>query len=157
MSVPARVKWFLDSQGIEYEVLQHTPTETCLESAEAAQVPRHRLAKCVLLEDERGYVMAVLPASERIALPKLNASLGRELELAEEAELPGLFRDCSPGAVPPLGRAYNIPTIVDDSLLSAPEVWFEAGDHEDLIHVRGAAFISLLSGARHGDFLARHS
>ena len=66
------------------------------------------------------------------------------------------FRDCAVGAVPPLGAAYNIPTVVEDSLLSAPEVWFEAGDHEDLVHVRGAAFLSLLAGARHGSFAARH-
>ena len=156
MSIPSRVKWFLDSRGVEYDVLHHRPSETSLEAAEAAQVPGHRLAKCVVLEDERGYVMAVLPASERIAFPKLNASLRRTLELADEAELCDLFEDCRPGAVPPLGRAYNIPIVVDDSLLSVPEVWFEAGDHEDLIHVRGAAFLSLLSGARHGSFLARH-
>ncbi len=157
MAIPPRVKWFLEQRGVEYDVLHHSPTETCAESATAADIPRHRIAKCVLLEDERGYVMAVLPASERIELGKLNGALRRELELAGESELPDLFRDCAPGAVPPLGRPYNIPTVVDDSLLSAPEVWFESGDHEDLIHVRGAAFLSLLEGAKHGSFLARHS
>ena len=156
MAIANRVKWFLDREGVEYDVLPHSPTATSAASAAAADVPRNRVAKCVLLEDERGYVMAVLPASERIALPKLNDALHRELELADESELPGLFRDCALGALPPLGSAYNIPTVVEDSLLSAPEVWFEAGDHEDLIHVRGAAFLTLLSGARHGSFLARH-
>jgi Ala-tRNA(Pro) deacylase len=156
MAMATRVKWFLEQHGVEYEVLPHPHTETSGEAASVAQVPQARVAKTVLLEDERGYVMAVLPASERIELSKLNHALQRELELASEEELPGLFGDCALGALPPLGKAYNIPTIVEDSLLSAPEVWFEAGDHEDLVHVRGAAFLSLLAGSRHGSFLARH-
>lgn len=156
MAIAARVKWFLQSHGVEYDVLSHAHTESSRAAADAARVPQNRLAKCVLLEDERGYVMAVLPASERVELAKLNAALHRELELADEAELPSLFRDCALGAVPPLGTAYNIPTVVEDSLLSAPEVWFEGGDHEDLVHVRGAAFLSLLAGSRHGSFTARH-
>ena len=157
MAIATRVTWFLERNGVEYDVLPHAHSESSREAAAAAHVPQERVAKCVLLEDERGYVMAVLPASERIEMSKLNHALQRELELATESELPGLFRDCALGAVPPLGAAYNIPTIVEDSLLSAPEVWFEAGDHEDLIHVRGAAFISLLAGSRHGSFLARHN
>ena len=157
MPIATRVKWFLEQHGVEYDVLPHPHTESSREAAAVAHVPQDRLAKCVLLEDERGYVMAVLPASERIEISKLNHAMRRQLELATESELPGLFRDCAVGALPPLGKAYNIPTIVEDSLLRVPEVWFEAGDHEDLIHVRGAAFLSLLAGSRHGSFLARHN
>ena len=103
-----------------------------------------------MLEDERGYVMAILPASQRIALPRLNHTLRRTLELASEAEIARLFADCEIGAVPPLGAPYGIPTVIDDSLLNLPEVYFEAGDHEDLVHMRGAAFLTLLAGSRHG-------
>ncbi len=41
---------------------------------------------------------------------------------------------------------------MDDSLLNAPDVYFEAGDHEDLVHLSGVEFLSLLAGARHGRF-----
>jgi Ala-tRNA(Pro) deacylase len=114
------------------------------------------VAKSVLLEDERGYLVAVLPASHRIRIRELTEQLERSLELASEPELGELFQDCEPGAVPPVGAAYGLPTVVDDSLLNAPEVYFEAGDHEDLVHLSGVEFLSLLAGARHGRF-SRHA
>ena len=42
--------------------------------------------------------------------------------------------------------------MIDDSLLSAPEIYFEAGDHEGLVHMDGAAFLVLMTGARHAHF-----
>lgn len=156
MAIAARLKWFLDSRGVHYDLVPHPPTSTSLGAAEAAHVPGDRVAKSVLLEDERGYLVAVLPASHRIRIRELTEQLERSLELASEPELGELFRDCEPGAVPPVGAAYGLPTVVDDSLLNAPEVYFEAGDHEDLVHLSGVEFLSLLAGARHGRF-SRHA
>jgi Ala-tRNA(Pro) deacylase len=155
MAIAARLKWFLDSRGVHYRLVPHPHTASSLESAAAAHVPSERLAKSVILEDERGYLMAVLPASHRIRFGRLAEELERELELASEPELAQLFDDCEPGAVPPVGAAYGIPTVVDDSLLALPEVYFEAGDHEDLVHLSGREFLGLLTGARHGRF-SRH-
>jgi Ala-tRNA(Pro) deacylase len=152
MAIAARIKWFMDSRGVSYDLVHHPHTSTSLGSAAAARLPRERVVKSVVLEDERGYLVAVLPASRRISLHDLQEQLGRGLELATESELATLFADCDLGAIPPFGTAYGLPTLVDDSLMNLPEVWFEAGDHADLVHVRGLAFLSLLTGARHGRF-----
>ena len=76
----------------------------------------------------------------------------RNLGLATESELAGLFQDCAPGAIPPIGPAYGIETLVDESLLQMDDVYFEAGDHEELIHLSGKQFRELLAGARHGRY-----
>jgi len=81
--------------------------------------------------------------------------LQRNLGLATENELAGLFKDCELGAIPPIGPAYGIEIVVDDSLLQEDDVYFEAGDHEELIHVSGKQFQDLVAGARHGHF-SRH-
>ncbi len=151
MAMATRLKWYLDSHGIEYEVLHHPHTSSSLETAHAAQVPSGRLAKGVLLEDERGYVLAIIPASCRLQMQALEQALGRHLKLASESEIAELF-DGEVGAIPPVGAAYNIPTAIDDSLLRLPDLYFEAGDHEDLVHLSGSAFGSLLEGSRHGRF-----
>jgi Ala-tRNA(Pro) deacylase len=152
MTIATRLKWYLDSHGVDYEVVHHARSNSSLESARAAHVPGGRLAKCVLLEDTRGYVLAVLPASCRIEMKELRWELGRNLALASEAELAGLFSDCELGALPALGDAYGIPTVVDDSLLRLPDLYLEAGDHEDLVHVSGSAFRELLRGSAHARF-----
>jgi len=103
------------------------------------------LVKCVLLEDDNGYLMAVIPATHKVDLGAVHRELNRELGLATERELAELFRDCEPGAIPPLGKAYGIDMVVDRSLVDTPDVYFEAGDHRSLIHVSGGDFLKLVA------------
>jgi len=146
--IARRLKWYLDSHGVDYDLVTHSRSPTMRDSARAAHVPAGRVAKCVLLEDEQGYVLAVLPASCRIEMEALDQQLGRHLELASEGELDDLFDGCESGAIPPIGTAYNIPMAIDGSLLRLGDVYFEAGDHEELVHVSGDGFRLLLEGAR---------
>jgi Ala-tRNA(Pro) deacylase len=155
MSIAPRLKWYLEACGVPYEVLPHLHSSTSEESARTAHVPPERLAKPVMLEDERGYVMAIVPASHRVDLVRLSEQLHRDLGLAKEREIVELFRDCDPGAMPPLGGPYRVPTVYDDALAACSEVYFEAGDHEDLVHLRGADFLRLLEGSLHGHFSYR--
>jgi Ala-tRNA(Pro) deacylase len=154
MSIAKTVKSYLDSHQLSYEILQHPHTSSSAETADAAYIWDDQLAKSVLLEDERGYVMAVLPASHRVDLKKLRHAMHRHLEFATEAELARIFGDCEVGAIPPLGEAYGIPVVWDDHLSNLGCVYFEAGDHEDLVYMGGAEFRQLLGGAPHCDFAA---
>ena len=45
-------------------------------------------------------------------------------------------------------------TVWDESLENVPEVYVEAGDHEELIRIDGKTFLGLLGSARHGNFSA---
>lgn len=155
MAIARRLKWFLDQHGLAYELVHHAHSASSLESARAARIPAGRLAKCVLLEDERGYLLAVLPASCQLDLTEVEEQLHRKLELASEAELGALFGDCEVGAVPAVG-AYGVPTLVDDSLLRLPDVYLEGGDHEELVHLSGTAFRALLAQSAHGRFSRPH-
>ncbi len=146
MAIAQRLKWYLDHHGVAYEVIPHPRTESSLETARVSHVDEGHLVKCVLLEDERGYLLAALPASRRVSLADVRERLERPLELATEAELGDIFDDCQVGAVPPVGRAYGIPTVIDESLLRLEEVYFEAGEHEDLVHLEGAEFARLMAG-----------
>jgi len=132
--------------------MSHPPTQFSMATARAAGISARRLAKSVVLCDERGYLVAVVPATHRLRLENLRAQLKRPLGLARESELPPLFKDCALGAVPPLGQVYGLEVIVDDSLIGQPEVYFEGGDHQELLHVDGADFQRLLSNAKHGRF-----
>lgn len=156
MAIATTLHDFIRSEGIRYDVLTHPRTFSSSRTAEVAHIPGDRLAKAVLLEDENGYLLAVLPASHRIALGELHRLLQRQLGLATEEEITAVFRDCEPGAIPPFGTAYGIETILDDSLLEQPEVYFEAGDHEEVIHVSGEQFRDLVAGIRHARF-SRHA
>ena len=133
MTMARTLQTYLAHKGIAYDILPHRHTDTSINSANTAHIPAEQLAKSVILEDENGYVMAVIPADRHVRIGRLNQLLNRRMGLATEAELPPLFADCDPGAVPPLGDAYGIATVVDESLDDCPDIYLEAGDHEDLI------------------------
>lgn len=153
--IAASVKSYLEGHHIPYTTLSHVYTSTSLETAEATHLSGEHIAKAVLLQDGSDYLLAVLPATHRIDLRQLRRSYNELLELANEDELGRLFSDCDPGAVPPLGEAYGVKVLVEDSLFDADELYFEAGDHQNLVHVTGMGFHGLQPHAEHGSF-SRH-
>ncbi len=152
MAIANTVKTYLDKSGIQYSVVAHPHTWSSKETADLAHIPAEQLAKAVVLIDDVGYVMAVVPSNRHVSVHSLSQKLKRELTLAPEHRIAPVFKDCDLGAVPPLGAAYGMETVLDDSLVGLPEVYFEAGDHEELIRVDGEAFVRLLKEARHGQF-----
>lgn len=149
MAIATTLKSFLETNHVEYDMVSHIHSHTALESAHSAHVPGYQMAKAVVLEDEKGYVVSVLPSTNRLDMGWVNETLGRDLEMANEDELPGLFQDCEFGAVPALSNAYGLEVIWDDQLKAASEIYIEAGDHENLIHMRGEAFCKLMKDMPH--------
>jgi Ala-tRNA(Pro) deacylase len=147
MSIAASVERRLNEMGVKYEMIPHRHTSSSTYTAQAAHVPGEQLAKSVMLEDDRGFVMAVLPAARKVDLRSLRHVLGRNLGLANEREFAQLFADCEPGAIPPLGNAYGVDTIVDNSLVGKEDIYFESGDHCAVVHVSGDDFLRLMGDA----------
>jgi len=147
MAIAYRLKQYINAQDVAWDAVTHPQSATASESARAALLPESRIAKAVLLEDDSAYLLAVIGANHTLDVEALSGALRRELRLAGELELEELFRDCEPGAVPPLGAAYGVPTVWDDSLGDRRDVYFEAGDHRTLVHTSGADFRKLMHGA----------
>ena len=152
MAIARALRDYLDGHHVDYELVDHPTTGDSMRAAAAAHVPGDCLAKAVLLEDDRGYLMAVLPSTRHVHLGKLHQQFERNIGLATEEEISSLFADCDPGAVPPVGAAYGIDTVVDDSLREQPDIYFEAGDHHTLVHMSGQQFNELMESAGHGSF-----
>ena len=91
-------------------------------------------------------------ASRHIEFDELRRLLGNEVDIANEEQVETLFIDCEPGAVPALGAAYGLKVIVDDSFAQQPDIYFEGGDHTNLVHVSGVSFQKLMADARRGRF-----
>ena len=147
MSIAYGVQDYIAEHDLPWEPVPHPASQSCMEAARFAHVPPDRLAKAVVLEDDDGYVLAVIPANCRLDLRELGAALQRDLWLASERELLELFADCAPGAVPPVGEGYGIPTVWDASLGHKPDVYFEGGDHRTLVHMSGPDFCELMRSA----------
>ncbi|MEE8482521.1 MAG: aminoacyl-tRNA deacylase [Acidiferrobacterales bacterium] len=152
MAISICLKDYLDSSGVHYDVLAHRHTRTSAQTAREAHIPGKQLAKSVILQDDAGYFIVVIPSTHRVDLGSLHHKLHRQVGLAVENDLKNLFSDCALGAAPPVGEAYGIPAYIDVSLDDESDVYFEAGDHEALVHMSGRDFRELTRGAQHGRF-----
>lgn len=156
MAIAPTLAKYLEAKHVAYDVLPHEPTQTSMRTAEACHIPGDCLAKAVLLRDETGYALAVLPASHRIRLADLKLQFGDDVELASEREITELFEDCALGAVPAVGECYGLDVVVDEDIDSKPEIYFEAGDHATLVHMSHSAFAALTERAQLGHFSRPH-
>ncbi len=152
MTIANTLKKHLEDAGVPYDTVAHPRTISAMESAEAAHVPGDAVAKTVVIHHEEGYVLAVVPSSHRVDLTTLQELLDRRLGLASEREIDKLFDDCDSGAIPPVGSAYGLPIVLDESLKGRSAVWFEGGDHRTLVHVSGQDFDRLMQDARQESF-----
>ncbi len=150
MGVAITLKNFLNSHKIHYDILEHRYVEGSYNTAQCAEVPFNKLIKGVVFRDEDlHYIMAIVPASHRVLRHTLNEILDRRLELADEEELDEIFFDCEHGAIPSLGQAYGINVIWDDELQQVEDLWFEAGDHQHLLHIQRKDFDRLMNNCMH--------
>jgi Ala-tRNA(Pro) deacylase len=154
MSIALTLRQYLDDQGFEYDLVTHTRTESSADTAEAGGVPGECLAKGVVVKRDKGFLLAVVPASRHIDLDELGRWLKQPVELASEVEIGSLFPDCEDGAIPPVGYAYGLRAVVDDSLDGQKDIWFEGGDHETLVHMSGPQFHRLMAKVPHEHFSA---
>ncbi|HJT86651.1 MAG TPA: YbaK/EbsC family protein [Bryobacteraceae bacterium] len=146
MPLSERMRNFLDSHHTEYTVTTHPKAFTAREVAVAEHLPAREVAKTVVVFGDGEYHMIVIPANKLVDFQELRVTLGlSSVRLATEDELAKLFPDCELGAMPPLGNAYGCPVYLDASLAHEDAIAFNAGTHNEVIHMRTADFQEAIS------------
>jgi Ala-tRNA(Pro) deacylase len=144
MAIASRLKWFLDVNRVHYDVLTRPDGKSTNQ-----KISDDRRVVSRLFHDARGFVMVVHPASHKLAMPALEQLFGRPLHPARESEVRDIFFDCEKGVIPPLGPAYGIPTVVDDSLPVDGDLYFRGGEADDWVQMSGAEFQNLVADSQH--------
>jgi Ala-tRNA(Pro) deacylase len=127
----------LDGAEVAYEVVEHDPTMSATAEAMITNWPPDEVAKTVILQDGDSYVLAVVPASERIDLHKVRDLLGatKALRLATESEIAADFPSLEVGAAPPFGPMMPRAEVIDHRLMKAGRVLCAGGDHRHSVLV----------------------
>ncbi|WP_108649498.1 aminoacyl-tRNA deacylase [Dongshaea marina] len=135
----------LNEAEIPYGIYHHHPSYTSQQTAQDIHIDSHAFAKTVILRcHRRELVMVVVPANAILQLRPLARSLEfDELDLVPEYQLAGLFEQCEPGAMPPFGHLFNIPTYLSSDLLDQKQLWFNAGNHQEAIQMNILDYIRL--------------
>lgn len=144
MTLTDRLIAYLGEHGADFTVLQHEPVTTSAEAARVRGTPLEQGAKAMVYRADGQPVLLVLPASRRVDARAFKRAFGvKNLALISPEELrqqTGL----EVGAVPPFGNLLDLPTYVDERLLSLPCISFNAGSRSTSIIMSPADFQRLV-------------
>jgi len=145
MAVSNTLKAFLSASKVPHTVAKHPVAYTAQELAAASHVPGRHMAKCVLVNTDRGPMLAVLPAIYRIDFKRLKAAAGvKTASIATEGDIKARFPDVEVGAMSPFGNLYQLPVVVERTLEESEEMVFNAESHTDTITMRYRDFARLV-------------
>jgi prolyl-tRNA editing enzyme YbaK/EbsC (Cys-tRNA(Pro) deacylase) len=143
MSVFDRLTALLDEARVPYAVTRHAPVRTSEEAAQIRGTPLPSGAKALVCKAGERFVLFVMPADRRLDSAAVRRTLGiRSLRFAsaeEVAQLTGL----PPGAIPPFGGLFGLPTYCDRELAGEPTINFNAGDRAISVAMTFADYAAL--------------
>lgn len=128
-SVFSRVEAKLQDAGVPFNVLRHEPVFTSEQAAAIRGVPLASGAKALICKLDDQFVMFVLPADRKLASKAVRQVLrAKSLRFADREEVHRIT-SLAPGAIPPFGSLFDLPTFCDYRLAEQKTINFNAGDH----------------------------
>ena len=144
-AVFSKIKSFLDSKELKYEIIVHEPVFTSEQAAKVRGTELKSGAKAMVLRSKGKFFMFVLPADKKLDMKKIEKLLNTDrLSLATPDEVLKIT-DCKIGGVPPFGNLFSIPLYVDKSLLRNEIINFNAGLHTHSVRMNCKNYISAVS------------
>jgi Ala-tRNA(Pro) deacylase len=134
---------YLEDRGIAYERLRHPRAFTAVDEALALDVATEEVAKAIVLDTERGHVLAVVPGRRHLDMHKIRVAVeDAHARLATEAEIANDFPAFELGAVPALGSLLHVPAYVDPELIGNDFVVFAAGTQTESVRISTADLLA---------------
>ncbi len=151
MNLFQKIKQILDSNNVDYQIIEHQPTPTSEESAKARGEEMKTGAKAILMKANDYFMLAVLPADKKIDGKKLRKILKvKKLRFANQEELYEIT-NCKKGAVPPFGDLLNVNMIIDKLLFTNKFMAFNAGSLTKSIKMQTKDYFEIVK-PKLGDF-----
>lgn len=110
---------------VVHPVEMDASTHTAQQAAEAIGCSVAAIVKSLLFSTDGGHVLVLASGPNRVDTDLVSAVIGAPVRMAD-AKTVKLVTGSSIGGVPPLGHPEPIPTIMDETLLTLPEVWAAA-------------------------------
>ncbi|WP_404368899.1 HDOD domain-containing protein [Marinobacter sp.] len=148
MALSTRLELYLSRKGIPFDEISVTPGSNFEAAVLHSGLPREEVIRASLLIDLRGVVMAVHPFDARLDLEAVQKLTSRRLQPLTGPQADRLYDDCQPGFHPPIGGAWELPVLVEESVMSMPRAVMAGGSDRSLIAMEGRALRLALAGAR---------
>ncbi len=142
-SILERIKAFLKEENIKYKEFHHKPVYTSKEAAEIRGVQLNSGAKALILKTDKGNVMAVISAIDKLNSKAFRKNLGYKRVSFVDKETLKKLTGLEPGAVPPFGKMFGLKVYVDRNLTNQEFIDFNAGTHTDSIEIKTTDYLEI--------------
>jgi nondiscriminating aspartyl-tRNA synthetase len=133
----------LADSKIEYQHFEHEPVFTSEASAKVRGTSVHQGAKALVLQQDKEYILMVLPADQRADLDQLKNFLNaKRLAMASKESVQNKT-GLDVGAIPPFGSIMGLKTYLDPRLADNQEIAFNAGRHDRSIKMSYQDFLKV--------------
>lgn len=136
MSIPAKVKNYLDKQKLKYEIVSHRTVFTVYDLAQTLKIKMNGIVKTLLVKADKDYHLVLLSANRRLDLNALKKTLkAKKVSIANEKDMTTKFKT-KPGAMTSFATLHKVPVVIDKSLLKAEKMLFGAGSFTESIRMK---------------------
>jgi len=154
---------YLDDAKIKYQLLEHKTVYTALDKANTLHADPKIVAKTAVLKlDSKDYAIGLIPANKLADKNKIKKALNNARKKAGQkcfskidfAKENWMKKNISGqvGATPPFGHLWNLPTLVDSSLLKQSKIITNAGDYNVSLQMTKTAFTKAAADIVKGSF-----
>ncbi len=136
----------LKEAGVDFRLIDHERTVSAQESAKVAGAKVEEVAKSLILVADKKPLLAVVMGDQKLDPKKLKKLKGvKDLRFANPEEVV-VFSGCPIGSVPPFGRLFDVPVVIDDTLNTVDEVVFAAASDRQSIRMKADDLVKVLQG-----------
>jgi HD-like signal output (HDOD) protein/prolyl-tRNA editing enzyme YbaK/EbsC (Cys-tRNA(Pro) deacylase) len=126
-NLPTTILTYLKKHRVAYQPLRASASTSLSNDMKQLQIEPHQLVRAVLLQHANAHLLAILPYDQAIDFSELKKLFKADYLIASPELLPEIFFDCDSETIPPFGEAYQIPTVVDASIMEKERLYLQPG------------------------------
>ena len=149
MKRPKEIIKFLDDKKIKYEFIEHRTVYTAFDKSATLKILPKTVGKTLIVKLNKDYALILIAADQLLDLSKLKKAANqwlkqnnqkslKAIQFIKEAWMKKNLKGMQPGAIPPFGEIWNMPTFVDKNLLKQKKLIVNAGDYNLSISISPA-------------------
>ena len=143
MPIPKKVESYLKKTNKKFEEISHKTVYTAYDLAQTLKKELKSIAKTLVIQADKAYILAIVPASARLDLKKLKKALGvKKISIPDEKIMIKVFR-VKPGAISAFGKLHKVKTVIDKSLTKVKDIILQTGSFTDSVRMKVKDFIEI--------------
>ncbi|MFA6422246.1 MAG: YbaK/EbsC family protein [Candidatus Buchananbacteria bacterium] len=143
MSISQKLKDYLSKSKFDYEEIAHKTVYTAYDAAQTLKKNLKEIAKNLLIQADKTFVLVIIPADKKLHLEKLKKALGAKKISIPKEQLMVKILKIKPGALSSFGGLHKLETVVDKTMLQTQKAVMSAGSFTDSILMKVKDFVQL--------------